>query len=343
MTAAKKKISYLGLLKFIGVCAIMYYHTLPSEHSFSSLYLFVEFFFIITGYMTFKHFQSDGQALCGNGIEEKSQNAIRYTLKKFIGMIPYVVIALIMMYGLELIKAIAAGGEAVADLLKSMPADILLLNSQTGASEWPIWFLSAMIIAFPVFTLVCQIKHTKTLYIFAATFSVVYYFSFFNADIFFWKAILRAFAGMVLGIVCYGLAEKIGSLNVSKGGAVWLQILQTVVFLLAVFSMYPARTSENAGFFMKETVLLFFIHLTLLLSGKTPTHNISCRVFDFLEKISMILFLVHIPWMMIWNEFPIGISYYPKRALELLSCIAVSIILYLIVEKIRKNKIKKAK
>lgn len=51
-----KRISVLGLIKFLAAIAIVYYHTDLGGH-WNHLWILVELFFFITGYFTFKHFR----------------------------------------------------------------------------------------------------------------------------------------------------------------------------------------------------------------------------------------------------------------------------------------------
>ena len=82
-----KRISVLGLIKFLAAIAIVYFHVFPEGH-WSHLWLLVEMFFFITGYFTFKHFRKKGNR--GKTAEQKSKNAISYTAKKFLPLIPFV-------------------------------------------------------------------------------------------------------------------------------------------------------------------------------------------------------------------------------------------------------------
>lgn len=72
------------------------------EYPFTNGWEFVDFFLIITGYYTAKHF--DGM---------KSKNSIKmgiiYTLKKFIGFIPYTTVVTTLMYITTLMPELVRG------------------------------------------------------------------------------------------------------------------------------------------------------------------------------------------------------------------------------------------
>ena len=90
-----KRISVLGLIKFLAAIAIVYFHVRISDY-WEHLWLLVELFFFITGYFTFKHFRKKENR--GKNLEQKSKNAIVYTVKKFTPLIPYVLVAITIKY-----------------------------------------------------------------------------------------------------------------------------------------------------------------------------------------------------------------------------------------------------
>lgn len=130
-----KRISVLGLIKFFAAIAIVYFHTLPTDPSthWWHLWLLVELFFFITGYFTFKHFRKKKNR--GKTLEQKSKNAISYTVKKFLPLIPFVIVAIVIKYIALLLRN---DGATFSSIMKILPLDILLLNSQTAELNWPL-------------------------------------------------------------------------------------------------------------------------------------------------------------------------------------------------------------
>ena len=92
--------------------------------------------FFITGYFTFKHFRKKENR--GKTAEQKSKNAISYTTKKFLPLIPFVLVAIAIKYTALILRN---DGTSLPSILKILPLDILLLNSQTSELNWPLWYL----------------------------------------------------------------------------------------------------------------------------------------------------------------------------------------------------------
>ena len=69
-----KRISVLGLIKFLAAIAIVYFHISTRDH-WEHLWLLVELFFFITGYFTFKHFRKkENRGKSGINLETLRKN-----------------------------------------------------------------------------------------------------------------------------------------------------------------------------------------------------------------------------------------------------------------------------
>ena len=124
------RISILGLVKFLAALAIVLYHTMPYDGYWRQSYLLVEFFFFITGYFTFKHFQKDQKAIQHDDIEAKSIKALKYTAKKFLAFLPFVIIASIMIHAGPIYTFLTTGNitQELAEAIIAIPLDSLFLN-----------------------------------------------------------------------------------------------------------------------------------------------------------------------------------------------------------------------
>lgn len=300
ITDEKHRASALGLVKFIAAVAIVYFHTLLGrpEH-FSTLYLLVELFFFITGYYTFKHFQNSTVGVGVDDIDTKAKKALRYATKKIASLLPYILIAVTVHYVILLIPAIDSGWRAVFDALKGLPFDLLLLNTQAGIANWPMWFLSAMMIVMPVFCLLCQSKNRYFLFIFSSLACLIYYFNFFrwpyDQGVFYIAPLIRAFMGMLMGVNIYVVSSQLKKIKSTKANSVVLQICEIGALVLSFVFMYSRDNSTNASIFRSLTFLSFFIYLCLFMSRQTIASKVSSPTMDFLEKISIIIFMIHIP------------------------------------------------
>ncbi len=88
-----KRNSNIELARFFGAIMIMIQHIgiMGFDNHVPGCRLYVEFFLIITGYYTVKHFDRKNY---DNPIKE----SIIYTIKKFIPLLPYTIVTTILMY-----------------------------------------------------------------------------------------------------------------------------------------------------------------------------------------------------------------------------------------------------
>ena len=295
--------SVLGLMKFVAAIAIVYYHTLDPAQHWSMLYLLVEFFFFVTGYYTYRHFQSKQRSIQTDAVEEKSSKAIRYSFKKIYSLAPYIIVAIVLQYFALLLPAINNGMSGIFNAIKGLPFDILLLGSQAGVIDWPMWFLSALAIVLPLYCLICQNKYKKTQFIISLLICVIYYFNVFNqpnGDIVrYVGALCRAFVDLLAGSVIYMISEHIKRIKTSKIKDIFLQILEIAALASFVICMYPSRLSQNVAIYQSIALIALLAFLVLFMSKKTAASRLSSPTMNFLEKTSMVIFMIHGPIIMI--------------------------------------------
>lgn len=284
-----KRISVLGLIKFLAAIAIIYFHVFPEGH-WSHLWLLVEIFFFITGYFTFKHFRKKENR--GKTAEQKSKNAISYTAKKFLPLIPFVLVAIAIKYTALILRN---DGASLPSILKILPLDILLLNSQTSELNWPLWYLSAMLIVFPLFCYMCQTKQKHTLYIILFTSVIAYYFNFFNGATDYLGCLIRAFFGISTGILVYALSVYIKKNKRIQRKSNLLLYVWLFLVAISILCLYPTKYNDGYGIYGSLFLTLSVLWLSILLSGKTILSRISSPFLDYLERISMIIYMIHIP------------------------------------------------
>lgn len=278
-----KRIGIIDIWRIVACMIIMSYHLPTLDNKFTEQnypfavgWIFVEFFFIITGCFTFKHFStikySDADTI---GIL-----AIGYTIKKFISFMPYVVVA----FTLRCILMLCWGSVESDFLLKILP-EILLLSRGEGVLP-VVWFLSSLFIVFPVFCCICQIKQKHIVYIFSLLAVIVIY------DTYLIKLgvrtpthLIRALAGLLLGILVAYTASLISQVNYKRWERLFLTIAEEGALVLACHLSYINSTLTNV------IIILFFFSLSIMVSGVSYTGNIGSSFTDLLGKISLGMYL----------------------------------------------------
>ena len=302
MQIAKKynRISLLGFIKFFAAILIVWFHTsiffLPEETwRFTTGRILVELFFIITGYFTAKHFQKDEDSLKALSINEKALSAIKYSIKKYIIFIPYILIAAIMLYLTVFIMNGNYNIRSFFDIMRSLPIDLLFLNSQTANLNWPIWFLSASIIVMPIIALLCQTNKPHLLYAISILILPIYYFNFFNFDVTYYPAVIRAFMGILAGVCVFGLVKWLDSIEIKKEARKSFSCFALLLLILTVFLLSGTDKFLCDKPNSQLILILFIILLSFALSKHSLFARVSNRFLDFLEKLSFPIYILHVP------------------------------------------------
>lgn len=332
-----RRISWLGLLKFLASLMIVWCHTSKirngEEYNFKYTYLLVEFFFIVSGYFVYKHFQKE--TFRKLSMDNAAKESLKYTFKKFLGYLPYIFISVLAMTVLSIVHNNPTSVGALINLLKVTPFEILFLSSQTGLRLSPIWYISSLFIVTPIFSLLAQKLPKYLNYLISMLLVIVIYGNYFdNMDKFFGiDCLIRAFVGMSLGTIVYGAADYIGKINFKKYQRVLISTLEFVFGFSALALMYPASVDFVQG---KPTealiILLMAASLTLLLSSQTITSKINLKFFDLLEKISLPIYITH--WVVLYflQHFLSNRPECQKIFILYGITIAVSVSLYAIIE-----------
>lgn len=339
-TKKSKRISVVDLLRFVACCFIIWFHT-PDlrdvnnlhEFPFVGAFLFVELFFILMGYFTYRHFRKTSNE---QSLETKAKRSLSYTWKKFSSYLPYTIFAVLIVYAVRLLDPGLIITSKIDILLyfKHFLAELFLLNISGGGQLGLTWYLSAALVVFPLFCMICQSRNQRLLYVVLLPFCVIFYLCFYSASLGGVGPVLRAFAGLSLGVLSYALSERLKQLNCKKWFSFLLSLIELLSFMLAIVLLYTRNESlvRHEHLFIFSVVFCFFITLVLLLSTKTLQSKIKLWLFDFLGKISLQMYLFHqfFHWLILFfaNALPVA----TKMALLYGGTIAMSVAVYAIVE-----------
>ena len=295
MKKKSSRIDYIDALRFIFMLFIMYLHfmfiyTGTEVFHLRSSYIFVEAFFIITGFFTAHHFSKDRT----RNLDNKAKNALFYTLKKFSGFFPYMFVAVIFGFLVKLCITDLNFTETVKEFLK-VPVDLVFGTSffYTGFSG-PIWFLSAMFIVFPIFCLLIQIKKYKYLRRLLFIFLIIIYILAGNLETGSFPALYRAFSDLVIGFLIYEFSNWFSKIKFNKFGKIFLQAIESFSFAAFLTLLYPSNDIIRAHREVQVFVfILLFIIFALIFSRQTYTSSIKCSFFGKIGMIVMPMFMIH--------------------------------------------------
>jgi len=288
----KNKNHFIEFYRFIAMFMIMahhLYHLGATNYPFKYGWIFVEFFFILTGYLTTNHF-----CKCFDlSSNEKMKNSIFYTIKKFLSFIPFVWLAVIIEYGIEIIlnyKTMLTDISGTISWLSDFPFELLLIGSSYTKPELvPLWYLSAMFLVFPIFCILLQQKNKYFVTIVSFIIPIIYYGTFGVADNWIFPLNLcRAFSAMLLGTFSYYANDYLFENLYSRINKKYLTIIELLCFLFPIVACY-----KGAQYVLRIIVLCFVIGITISMSGKSATFNIKSKFMDYLGKITMPIYLFH--------------------------------------------------
>lgn len=341
---SKKKDGKIELLRFLGICFIMCDHMhkiglKDLERPFSHTWIYVEFFLFLSGFMTARHFQKKEVQPTEAGSYVKE--GILYTCKKYAQYMPYVVCAVLLQY-LLLYHGFLEKKDFLGFFSKvqEMPFEMLLLSAagMNGTRLFPIWFLSATFLVSPVICIICQIKNVYLKGMLAFYPAVFYYLNIANgvATHDYPNQIVRAFCGMLMGVLLFLLSERIKAKSSDRrSGYVFRSVVLCVAYVVLLFISYKSLK------LLSLYLLCFIVIICLTFCEKTFIPSLSNPVFLYLGRLSMPMFIWH------WVIARLVVSLFPGSGVTFrivgyyLGTIAVSVISMEIVEYIKKTRIRR--
>lgn len=324
--------------KFVFSIIIVIHHIynlgfeIGSYHFFNG-WIYVEFFFLVSGYFTMFHFQNENTNI---DLNEKSNIALKYTIKKFKPLVVYIFFSISINYILMNKDVIASGN--IRDIIISfadMPFELFLLTSGilgVFPKLVPIWYLSSMFLVFPLFILIIQNKNRKFLFIISYSIPLFYYgFTGVIGKREWPHDLLRAFSCMLLGVFVFFVSKRIEKQNFGKRFRIFLTIIEILCLLFTVYSTY-----ENLEI-LRINFLFFIISLVILFSKQSYSYYIRINFFKFLGELSTSIFLFHWVSGTIVNKFFGNENLRAKFYLYLMGVVFLSLFFYFFAKKINKS------
>ena len=304
--AKKTRNGYIDLLRFVAACVIMYFHfgAAPfirldgTRGSFPSGALFVEFFFMLSGYFAISSFQ----AAQGN------LNIGKFMLKKYVHFLPYTFIAVAFSYTWVLCFSTPSVYEGVKALAMAPFEALLLRNTgiNLAGSTGVLWYLSAMLIAMPIvlyaarrFPVVFKEYLVWVLPLCLYGYILHQIGTIRTSD---WMlSNLRAIAGLLMGCNIYYILRAVEKVQFHSLGKTLLTVSE--LLLLALILLFCTVRSFSKTYLDAFCLLLMYLFTMIALSGKSWTSKIHGRFFTYLGKISLPIYCIHFNIINLINRF----------------------------------------
>ena len=292
------------LCRFLACYVIFSYH---AGGRFTTGWIFVEFFFMLSGYFAIKHLvRMEGK------IENKATYPIQYTIDKFKRLLPYTTVGFVadciisawkyQFTGMKLVKWILYLPVNLFYLAGTgmMPADVPISDTvwTSYIMGGALWYICAMFVAMPVM-MYLYLYLGKKIGPWLISFLPMLLYGYliicdgtvngWHADHGAFLAVdLRALAGMLAGGLIYVLSERIRRYRYKPAGTALLTLAE---LSLLAFVLCFACTSG----FSQDGLLIgcFILLLSLMLSGKSLTARIQLQPLIWLGTLSLPIYCIH--------------------------------------------------
>lgn len=288
----------MDLLRFLASYVIVFHHLgiAPYYTENGTLgklpggALFVEFFFLLSGYFAAKAFSDISKS--------KERKIFPYMLKKYLHFLPYTLVTAVALYAWKIFSEEHTFQEIIK-ILFMFPFEAFLMRG-TGINgttyiSW-FWYLSAMLITLPIILYLIKYHNNifryylvwiTPLFIYGyliKTMNTIRATTWFLGDV-------RALAGMTLGASLVYITSFINRYRFS----VRIKSILTGIELctMGICFYYCKFDSLAETPYDMVFVLLIYISLAITLSGKSWTSCIHGKLFSFLGKISLPIYCIH--------------------------------------------------
>ena len=297
---------YIELERFVASCMILLLHLGISQGS----WIFVEFFFLLTGCFTASHLEKKEKFIGDN-----TWYSLQYTWNKFLKIFPYAGLSITWLWLIRLIAYELKGNEFVRWLL-CLPTELMLLS---GSGMVPkgleisegiysprllndhLWYICCMLFVLPlVIYLLMGFKKTRAIIL---TFCPMLLYGLIvmksgtitgwhDENYAFLFCSMRALAGLLLGGFAYYVSKWWQTHNFTCFAKILLTIVELEGFVGVVVVSHLTSLSYDALF-----IVMLFLSISLSYAGVTYTTKLKFKCLDFLGAISLPIYCLQMPVM----------------------------------------------
>ena len=288
MAVSTKRNALIELYRFVFAFMVVMVHSHgfnpPQNYPFKGGYVAVEFFLIIAGYYITKS--------CINSEENigAGKFAVRYTFSRYLKWLPTILVVCLIHYVYMYFFAVKEPKN-----IFYMVYEIMLLP-QSGIYKTfeilPLWYLSAFLICVPIIAYLLK-KKSDFFYNIGTIIIPLLIYGYIcrtNADLDTWNdytvvysGVLRAFAGLCMGVNCYKLSKALSPIYSAHKKL--LNILSVVVMLFVIAYTY----------FFSFTYADYFLcfagmcSLAVVMNMPVQTEKTAPHIYIYIQKLFCLL------------------------------------------------------
>lgn len=314
----KKQVKSLTSLRGIAAISVVFHHytqyLLPEispvwlnyTHYFSNGYLWVDFFFMLSG-VVLAHVYGQ-QFIAGFN----SSNYKKFVIARFARIYPLHLLTLLVFFGFELFSYLISNKSNLlinhfsgSTSLSALVENIFLLQGTQSTTTWnqPSWSIGAEWFVYLLFPLLCYVlKIQKTIVLFISyccllvTLFLLISTTVGHLDLSGWPAILRAFLEFTVGLLLYKVYVSTELSYYFKD-----QSLMLVAIVAVVLTMH----------FDWHDILVIPAFSLLILTAALSTGNVvdllNSQKMEYLGNISFTIYMIHWPLYIVvsrlWLKF----------------------------------------
>ncbi len=266
------------------------------SYPFQGGYIFVEFFFMVSGYYLIK------------GLEEgKVKNITEYMKKRCMQFFPYTTIVIVITY--IWIAYMTVSWKGRVKLLMRLPLEISLLSNMhfTYTAVGWLWYIAAMLFVTP-FICYLYLRHKELFKRLVWAVPIVWYghcfskLGYLSVERTVGNDLMRASSELLLGGGIFYLARSISKRKIPEMAACLFRIAGWGLFIVAIILSYRLHQSEYDLY----CIVCFFIALVLIESGIAA--DIKWKGLNFLSNLSMGLYFFHGFPAKVITKYPLNAS-----------------------------------
>ncbi|WP_026491171.1 acyltransferase family protein [Butyrivibrio sp. XPD2002] len=305
----RKKNPFIEFWRFVFMMIIVIFHFcgncrgIREENSFfwfRTGFIYVEFFFMLTGFFTAKHFSK--RSLDAN-------YGLKYVANKYREFFPvyFIVVSLavvIQNLGVGL-KNLKYGDEFFRFIMNLFMLSAVYSpegTANTIACPAQVWYLSAMFMCLPI---VVILLNSRVKDVFSKCLSLLIFLlyygraGFVERDI--WPSDLaRGFASLCMGIFLYEMANGLEK-KIDKSNEYFMRMMLIVIGSLSM-ALTVYYTYNGVWERLPLNVMLFSGGILFLFVGGNYTKSAIAVLMNFLGDLSRYIFLIHFPVIMAINH-----------------------------------------
>ncbi len=326
MAKGNGKNGLIDIYKLLFAIVIMTGHSvnvgMKPPFPFAGVGIFVEFFYLLTGYFTCKHFMRTDNI--------KSQEwiivSLKYTYYKMKKIFPYIVLSVSLRYTYDALAVLKSGGKGIQVLRCFFYAPFEMFLSNYLFAEVPqkvgaLYFLAAMVIVLPMFAVLCLCGN-NTIKLGVAILAVITYYHDVEGAITstYPQVLARAFCGMCMGIIVFYLSEGfIFKLHLNVQKSFFLLLLGNLLLIVSMFLSGISHDNRRV-----QLLCIFFGVLFFVLIGESKFSNAN-MITNYMGTLSMVIYIMHWTFGVIINglmkDFDLSQKMFVYYAVTILGCV----------------------